>query len=345
MTPTKHTKETPPSLPIKGHAMAGMTNKTKNSLVKVVIREDDTGEWVTPHTLDQFYIDEDAHSPSIPFEITTTIAGPYEWHWEMLWDAHVSGLREKKRGRKIKTFIAKGHFTQTEKNWNAKAINKVIGGRLTVRVKAGQEKFKRTVYVLGKQPSQEKIAAYLSAHLSEEEMILLKKLIFQESKYKHFIELDAHPVVAGDKGFGLCQLTNPEPTYSQIWSWKENLDSAMSRLKQKRVLAKKWLDKEGQPYTKDILDTETIALWNGTRSPYHDWNAKTKTWERTSTIQCDTKTGNIGWDMTIEANQGKTEAELRQRDQDEYKKMHKGQGAEHPWKYTGICYVDHINKK
>lgn len=59
-------------------------------------------------------------------------------------------------------------------------------------------------------------------------------------------------------------------------------------------------------------------------------------------VMCDTQTGNIGWDMTNPDNAGKTETELRERDKDEYKKMKAGQSKDHPWKYSGICYVDHI---
>jgi hypothetical protein len=49
--------------------------------------------------------------------------------------------------------------------------------------------------------------------------------------------------------------------------------------------------------------------------------------------------------MTVAANKGKTEKELRERDVDEYPKMKAGQTAEHPWIYTGVCYADHLNEK
>lgn len=38
-------------------------------------------------------------------------------------------------------------------------------------------------------------------------------------------------------------------------------------------------------------------------------------------------------------NQGKTEAELRERDKDTYGK---GKSDEHPWNYSGVCYADHV---
>lgn len=321
----------------KGHKTAGTTNKTGKSLVKVVVKPDDAGEWVKPNTLDKFYIDDEANFPAIEFEIKTDAPGPYKWSWTISWDANVSGLREHARGKKIATFSDKGAFTQNEKKWDAKTINKVIGGRLKVTVEVGTEKFRRTVLISAQQPSPEKIKAYLIA----KNETALEKLLAQESKFKHLIVADGEPVVAGDSGYGAAQLTKPKPKYSQIWSWKENVDAAIVLIAQKKAAAKKMLDGHGS-YTQDMLDTETISRWNG--GNYYVWNSipAPGKWERDKNILCDTKTGNMGWDMSVEANKGKTEDELHERDKDVYKKMKKGQTAEHPWKYTGVCYADHV---
>ena len=45
--------------------------------------------------------------------------------------------------------------------------------------------------------------------------------------------------------------------------------------------------------------------------------------------------------MTLEENKGKTEAELHERDKEEYKKP----PAERLWKYSGVCYADHLNNE
>ncbi|QJQ03196.1 hypothetical protein C798_24070 [Herbaspirillum rubrisubalbicans Os34] len=324
----------------KGHKSAGTANKTDGSLVKVVVKADDTGEWVKPNTLDKFYIDSEAVFPSIEFEIKTEVAGPYKWSWLIAWDAHVSGLREKPRGSKVASFSEKGEFTQDSKTWNAKSINKVVGGRLVVTVEVGGTKFRRTVLVLGKQPSAEKIKAYLEAR----DATALEKLVAQESKFKHFINLDSEPVVAGDKGYGLTQLTKPVPKYSQIWSWKENLDAGIALVAEKKAAAKKFLDTHGaNSYTQDMLDLETISRWNG--GSYHEWNTTDKKWQRKQNILCDSKTGNMGWNTDVPENKDKTESDLRDRDKDEYKKMKAGQTADHPWIYTGVCYADHVTGK
>jgi len=321
----------------KSNKNAGTTNKTEGSVVKVVAKADDSGEWVKPNTLDKFYIDEDAVFPSINFEIKTDTSGPYKWSWFMSWDAHVSGLKEKPRGKKVATFNDHGEFTQDAKTWDAKGIKKIIGGRLTVIVEVGGTKFRRTVLVLAKQPSVEKVKSYLESHNST----ALEKLLKQESNFKHLINLDSEPVVAGDRGYGLAQLTKPLPTYTQIWNWQENLNAAILLINEKKDAAKRFLDTHGATsYTQDMLDLETISRWNG--GPYHEWNGSSKKWQRRDEIMCDTKTGNMGWNMDLPENKGKTEAELHERDKKEYPKMKAGQTAEHPWVYTGVCYADHV---
>ena len=321
----------------KGNKNAASTNKKDGSVVKVVVKSSDAGEWVRPSTLEKFYIDEEAIFPDIVFEILTDAPPPYKWDWKISWDAHVSSLREKPRGKKVASFTQQGKFTQAEKLWNANAINKIVGGRLSVTVQAGHEKFRRTVLVLGKQPSSQKIKAYLEARDST----ALEKLVAQESRFMHFINLDSEPVVAGDRGYGLTQLTKPVPSYSQIWSWKENLDAGIELIASKKHDAKVMLEAHGQnSYTQDMLDRETISRWNG--GSYHEWNSSTQKWQRKKNISCDTQTGNIGWDTNVPVNQSKTEAELHTRDKDEYKKMKSGQTPTHPWTYTGVCYADHI---
>lgn len=323
----------------KGNKKAGNTNTTKNSVAKVIVRPD-IGQWVQPQTSEKFYIDKEAVFPKILFEIITDVAGPYTWNWLISWDANVSGLREKPRGKTVATFKAEGCFTSNEKIWDAKSIDQVIGGTLTVSVEAGTDKFMRTVTILGQQPNTERVKLYLK----EKNSSALEKFIKQESNFKHFINLDSEPIVAGDKGYGLTQITNPPPNFSQVWSWKNHLDAAIEIFDKKKAAAKKFLDSGGKDsYTQEMLDLETLCMWNGGK--YHEWNEDSKKWQRKKDILCDSQTGNIGWDMDVSANNEKSEADLHDRDKEQYKKMKSGQTAENPWIYTGVCYADHIARK
>ncbi len=48
-------------------------------------------------------------------------------------------------------------------------------------------------------------------------------------------------------------------------------------------------------------------------------------------IMCDPDTGNIGWDMSKDANAGETVEELHKRDKDTYKQGKSGRSDEHVW--------------
>lgn len=178
---------------------------------------------------------------------------------------------------------------------------------MTVEIEG--EKFRRTVLVRGTQPPPAKVSAYLVAKSAT----ALEKLVKQESQFKHFINADLEPVVAFDKGFGLTQLTKPAPTYTQAWSWKENLDGGIKLIDVKKQDAKNWLNNHGKDsYTQEMLDMETLARWNG--GSYHEWDIPTKKWVRKKSLMCDTQNGNIGWDTNIALNKGETEKDLRARD-------------------------------
>ncbi|MEM5426506.1 hypothetical protein [Paraburkholderia ferrariae] len=314
---------------------ASTTSANDKSLVKVVI-QNDAGEWVRPATGDKFYIDAIPKFPSIFFEIKTDASPPYQWKWTIAWDAQVSGLRESaKRGKKLKTFTANGTFTSNDKSWQANLDNKIVGGKLSVEVTAGGSEFRRTVFVLGKNPIKEDVVAFVS---TLPDTIGFDKVIDQESHFKHFINADNEPVVAGDSGYGLTQMTNPAPNYEQVWNWKENVKVGVTLFQDKQAKAKVLL--KAHPYTQEQLSRETFGLWNG--SKYYEWNPQTQAWDRSGDIMCDPSTSNIGWDMSNSANAGQTSDQLHERDKETYRKMKAGRDKDHVWLYSGICYADHI---
>lgn len=311
------------------------SNKTKGSLVKVVVIED-LGKWIRPNKGDTFHIDENAAFPDVTFEIDTAEPPPYNLTWTMSWEARVSGLSVKKaRGALKKTFTENGRAELQEKTWKA-TFGKVIGGLLTVQVKAGEQTFKRSVTIKGKNPGEDKAKAYLT---TIDDIKGFEKVLAQESKFNNFIELDGQPIVAFDNGYGMTQLTNPAPTFEQAWSWKRNIDGGCQLYQAKQREAKSYLGQQKRTYTEEQLKLETWSRWNG--GSYHEWDAASKLWRRKDTILCDTATGNIGWDTTSAENKGKTEAELHKRDSGEYRKP----PAVKKWKYTGICYADHLNEE
>lgn len=315
------------------------TNPTKGSLVKVVLKEED-GIWKRPAENDVFYIDEHANFPKISFEIELKEKQECIWTWDIQWAAATSGLRESaKRGRTIKKWSERGRHIPGTHLWVADLAGQCLGGTLTVSVKAGEKTFRRSVRILGTNPSEANVRAYI-ATLGEAPGF--ERIVAKESRYKQFINVDREPVVAFDGGYGLTQLTDPKPRYNEAWDWKANIRTGVELYLTKRREAKTYLagGKNGKRnYTEEQLQLETWCRWNSGR--YHVWDDKNKTWIRNPTILGDSETGNIGWDITREENKGKSEEELHRRDKSEYAKPPTKKSS---WRYSGIVYADHIKK-
>lgn len=315
---------------------AGSTNQVESSLVKVVVSESQ-GRWLTPKANEEFYIDSDATFPAIVFEFTCEEQGPYEWSWEIQWEAKRRTRETGSRGTKQKTFSEKGRFSSAERKWEADFDGKVLGGKLTVEVAVGSKKFVRSAIIKAKNPTREAVIELLG---TIDDVVGFEAIIEKESGFRNFINADGEPLLSFDGGYGLTQMTTPAPTYAQVWNWKENVRGGTGLYKTKQVAAKTYLGSSKRTYTADQLKLETLSRWNG--GSYHTWNATAKQWERKQNIKCDTGTGNIGWDMDNAANTGMTEAQLHERDKGTYKDPKKDKTDENKWIYTGVCYADHL---
>jgi hypothetical protein len=258
---------------------------------------------------------------------------------EINWAAATSGLREsKKRGRTLKTWSAKGKGNAKTPTWVADLDGTCLGGTLVVVAQVGEKQFKRSVRVVGENPTESQVKEYIDTF---EGIPGFDRIVAQESKYKHFINADGEPVVAFDGGYGLTQMTNPAPSYVEAWDWKANIRAGVKLYRQKRKEAEGYLigpGKTPREYTEEQLQMETWCRWNSGR--YHEWDHKLKKWVRNPAILSDSKTSNIGWDITRRENKGKTEQELHGRDKDGYSRKK----ADSLWRYSGVVYADHINE-
>ncbi|MFH5071469.1 hypothetical protein ACHHY8_24570 [Enterobacter cloacae complex sp. 2024EL-00215] len=316
---------------------AGRTNETRDSVVRV-ISAPATTSWIRPNDNVVFNMNVDASLPDIVFEFRTDEPGPYQWAWSIKWDAKASGLKERaRRGAVLRSFSKDGSFTSTQKKWNAEFGGDIIGGELKVKVIAGHITLEKTVTIKGANPALEDVTTFVNA---QDGLSGFDKILEQETAAKHFINFDSEPITSFDQGYGITQMTNPTPTYTQVWSWKENILGGASLYRQKRREAENYLGAQGRTYTEEQLQHETFSRWNG--GSYHVWDEPQHQWARRNNILCDTQTGNIGWDTTNPANANRTEDELHNRDQGQYPDGTHGQNNEHPWRYTGVCYADHI---
>jgi hypothetical protein len=253
--------------------------------------------------------------PSVVFQ--TDASGSHTWHWAIAWGG----------------FTKSGSETTTVNTWDAKPVIEDCGGTLTVRAEAADATAVITVTIVGTNPSREEVAAYVSANPAGHGF---DKILEQETHFRHFTA--AHePVKSFDNGYGMCQLTTPTPTFEQVWSWKRNVDGGLALFEQKRAAAMAYLGQSHRSYTDEQLTSEAVCRWNG--GAYHAWDPTGGRWVRPTNILCDSKTGNIGWDMNDPENHGKTEAQLHERDRASYAHP-PGPGAH--WKYRGVCYADHV---
>ena len=228
---------------------------------------------------------------------------------------------------------AGSEVTTASQHWDAKAVIAGRGGNLAVSVTAHSGGSANTnVEVRGSNPSSSDVDAYCTASSGADGFA---RIIAQESRYLHF-DADGTPIRSFDCGVGMCQLTTPAATMAQTWDWRANVDAGLTLFRQKRQTAIAHLSQAGRTYTSDQLRRETVCLWNG--GFYHVWNTARTAWERPANIQCDVRTGNIGWDMTSAQNDGKSAAQLRTRDMATYRSG-KGRGL---WHYYGVCYADHV---
>lgn len=311
---------------------AAKAEKDPASLVKCEVQLE-RGDWVSPASCQVFFISEEAKSPVLDFEFKTDSNGPYEWSWEVKWVAKAcpQALGRERFTPKggVVTFREIGAFSSSEKKWRADFGGKVLGGEVTVMAKASGVTFRRTAFILAKNPSRESVVAELEKFSGQRPReVRLAKLIFkQESNYRQHYT-DGMPLVSFDKGYGLGQATNPAPTFEQVWNWRKHVEYVVCKvLPEKIELAKKYL--KSHPYSDEVLDMESLVYYNGANRHYYVWSDLEKAWVVNDGVLCDPRESNKGWDMTADGNKGLTLEDLRG-----------GKGAK-PM-YTGKCYAEHV---
>jgi hypothetical protein len=208
-----------------------------------------------------------------------------------------------------------------------------LGGLLTVKATGPSGVDSIAVKIAGTNATAGAITAYLA---SNPDSAGFDRILQHESQMTHF-DAQGEPKKSFDNGYGMCQLTNPVPSYEQCWNWKMNVDGGLALFAAKRQAAIRYLSQNGRSFTDDQATREAVARWNG--GAYHVWSSDKNAWIRNPAVLCDSKTGNIGWDVTKPANQGQSEATLHARDAAKYRH---GPGPSDAWGYFGVCYADQI---
>jgi hypothetical protein len=264
----------------------------------------------------RFIITSSAEWPSIPFQTDAT--GDHTWNWEMEWAS----------------FAQSGSTNTPSNQWDAKTVITNYGGTLTVSAQVNGQTATIMVKVCGTNPSAAEVAQFLA---TKPGTAGFDKILQHETGFRHF-NASGEPIRSFDNGYGMCQLTNPPPSFEQVWNWKSNVEGGLALFAVKRKAAITYLSQNNRSYTDDQVKYEAVSRWNG--GSYHEWDMNAGNWVRHPNILCDSTTGNIGWDMDDDANAGKTEAQLHQRDSPSYRKGRTG--PDDHWKYSGVCYADKV---
>jgi hypothetical protein len=255
----------------------------------------------------------DAIPPPIP--LSTDQTGPHQWKWTLTW----------------KTFSATGTLSTPTNQWDASEAVAAGGGSLTIVATANGQSATATIKVTGINPISDQLSQFLA---TQPNGAGFAKILQHESACHNFGST-GEPIVSFDHGYGMCQLTTPQPTFVQAWNWKSNVLGGLALFAAKYAVATAYLQQGGRTCSDNQLLYESVSLWNG--GHYHVWSADG--WIRNPNMLCDTKTGNIGWDMTDPLNTGKTEVALHKRDAAQYNKPPSPKAH---WKYSGVCYADRI---
>jgi len=273
-----------------------------------------------------FQISSEPAWPVLQFQTDAVLAEGQKlnWSWSMAWDR----------------FSKQGTEESSTNAWNAQAslsealtggVISDIGGSLTVQVTGPGGSASITVRIRATNPSRQEVMEFLA---SQPNSTGFDRILDAESRMQHF-NANGEPIKTFDNGYGMAQLTNPAPSYEQVWNWKLNIAAGLALFAQKQASAIQYLSQNNRTYTPDQLARETISRWNG--GAYHEWNGSA--WVRRANIVCDVQTGNIGWDMNNPANAGQTAAQLRARDRGNYSR---GRQQGDNWNYFGVCYADRL---
>lgn len=270
--------------------------------------------FVTPVAGHRFIIPSNGDMPPLIF--TTDAEGPHDWDWSISW----------------RNFRKQGHLKTQGASTDLAPVLTDLGGELRVIARTGKQRTAIQTSILGTNPTEAEIRTYLATKTGGTDFL---PIVLQEAHGRHF-NRKREPIVSFDGGYGMTQLTNPVPTYQQIWSWKRNLEGGLALFAVKRNEAIRALRQSGGSYTAHQLTLESVARWNG--GAYHRRDGRN--WVRNLDILCAPGTGNIGWDMTDTANQGQTLQQLHARDSSRFH-LPPRRGVDH-YRYSGVCYADRL---
>lgn len=270
--------------------------------------------FLTPVAGHRFVIPSNGDTPPLIF--TTDLEGAHDWEWSISW----------------RSFRKQGRVQTPGSSVDLAASLANLGGTLVVTAQSGKQRSTIQTTIAGTNPTDAQLRTFLATKTGGNDFL---PIVLHEAHGRHFNGRN-EPIVSFDGGYGMTQLTNPVPTYQQVWSWKRNVEGGLALFATKRNEAIRYLSQSGCTYTARQLTFESVARWNG--GAYHRWDGNG--WIKNPDMLCAPGTGNIGWDVTDAANQDRTLQQLQARDGARLNQPPR-RGVDH-YRYSGVCYADRL---
>ncbi|MDA3797845.1 MAG: hypothetical protein PF692_02065 [Kiritimatiellae bacterium] len=165
--------------------------------------------------------------PTLTAKLTGSPSGTVVWTLDQ---EYTDGNREDGPG-----YGPKSQSATLDWNINASLNSHFIGGDITVTLKADAIECPFTFRIRGLNPPTNVVYTYVGTS-----PWYLIPQVKQESVSRQFT--GGLPLHSLDNGWGLFQLTDPEPTVDQLWNWKANVDEGKSRMVGFYNDAYKWMN-------------------------------------------------------------------------------------------------------
>ena len=124
----------------------------------------------------------------------------------------------------------------------------------TTSAQSGEIKFK----ILGRQPDQSAIMAYINSQNAPWfAMPVARVESYGGTQFAR--DGSGYPLTAADNGYGIYQLTNPQPVYEQLFGWKHNVDEGIRRLRSKQNIANAWMGRQRAQANNILVPDEAVG--------------------------------------------------------------------------------------
>jgi len=156
------------------------------------------------------------------------------------WEYKISKLFDSETDRTVqKTYTGTSTASgSNETTWYPNFASDFYGGDVTIKVSAavdsksyGPVTLENVYHIKGTNPGSTAAKSYIGTSPWYAQRIgAHEPAVTGAGAYCQFYTTTEYPVLSGDNGYGMFQLTDPSPTDTQVWNWKLNVDGGKSKI-------------------------------------------------------------------------------------------------------------------